>query len=388
MKCSEEEEREMGQSLYGLLHDCIEQVVVPKKSQGTGFFVAPGLVLTCAHVVEAAQEGNLPIQVSWHDQTFLAHIQEYRDSKYPDLALLKVNLSNHPCVLLHEGAEPFSELYSFGYPDLDPRGASTTFETEGWAGDKQELLKFKEGQVRPGMSGSPLLNRVTGSVCGIVQFTRDRSTDLGGKGMLTKVVLREFPELEEQQKLFHQRDKRWLDCLTPQQREVLGMGSSTSQSGSNNTIEVFFSYADSDKDKDMLTELLKQMSILKRLNYITDWHEGMLTPTAGEEPDEQVMQHLNSARIIVLLISPDYMYSEKLNTVHVERAMERHRSGEATVIPVLLRSIDNWKEAPFGKLLAIPRSGKPINKWQDRDEAFAEVAKEIRTVVTNLRGQP
>lgn len=378
----------MGQSLYGLLHDCIVQVVVPKKSQGTGFFVAPGLVLTCAHVVEAAQEGNLPIQVSWHDQTFLAQIQEYLDSKYPDLALLKVNLSNHPCVLLHEGAEPFSKLYSFGYPDLDPRGASTTFETEGWAGDKQELLKFKEGQVRPGMSGSPLLNRVTGSVCGIVQFTRDRSTDLGGKGMLTKVVLREFPELEEQQKLFHQQDKRWLDCLTPQQREVLGMGSSTSQSGSNNTIEVFFSYADSDKDKDMLTELLKQMSILKRLNYITDWYEGMLTPTAGEEPDEQVMQHLNSARIIVLLISPDYMYSEKLNTVHVERAMERHRSGEATVIPVLLRSIDNWKEAPFGKLLTIPRNGKPISKWQDRDEAFAEVAKEIRTVVTNLRGQP
>jgi hypothetical protein len=374
----------MAPSLYELLSDCTVRIVA-KGSQGTGFFVAPGLILTCSHVVENAYKAHLPVEVSWKGQTVTAQIFEFRNAEYPDLALLQVNISNHACVLLHGGAEPFSELYSYGYADIESQGASTTFECEGWAGEKHELLKFKEGQVRPGMSGSPVLNRETGAVCGIVQFTRDRTNALGGKAMLTQVVFREFPGLEEQQKELHQRDKRWLDCLTPQQRGVLGMGSLTSHLDTNNTIEVFFSYADSDKDRDMLTELLKQMSILKRLNYITDWHEGMLTPTAGEEPDEQVMQHLNSARIIVLLISPDYMYSEKLNAEHVERAMERHRSGEATIIPVLLRSIDNWKEAPFGKLLTIPRNGKPISKWADKDEAFAEVAKEIRTVVTNLR---
>ena len=61
-------------------------------------------------------------------------------------------------------------------------------------------------RVRPGMSGSPLLNRETGCVCGIVQFTLDRNIDLGGKAMLSKVVFREFPELEARQKQFHQQD--------------------------------------------------------------------------------------------------------------------------------------------------------------------------------------
>jgi len=53
--------------------------------------------------------------------------------------------------------------------------------------------------VRPGMSGSPLLNQRTGKVCGIVKFTRDRSFNLGGGVVLTTTILSQFPELVEQQ---------------------------------------------------------------------------------------------------------------------------------------------------------------------------------------------
>src|SRR5947209_5807441 len=101
----------MVQSLYELLHDCTVRVEVLKGSQGTGFFVAPGLILTCAHVVEAAQQRNRRVEVTWNGQTTTAQIQEFRDAEYPDLALLRVNLSDHPCVLLYGGAEPFSKLY-------------------------------------------------------------------------------------------------------------------------------------------------------------------------------------------------------------------------------------------------------------------------------------
>src|SRR5713101_1040919 len=141
----------MTQSLYDLLRVCTVRIAVPKVSQGTGFFVAPGIVLTCAHVIEAAQKGNTPIEVSWNGQTAQAHIQELRNVSYPDLALLQVSLVAHPCVLLHGEAEPFSQLYSYGYPDIEAGGASTTFDCEGWAGERQELLKFKLGRVRPGM---------------------------------------------------------------------------------------------------------------------------------------------------------------------------------------------------------------------------------------------
>jgi hypothetical protein len=47
------------------------------------------------------------------------------------------------------------------------------------------------------MSGAPLLNQRTGKVCGIVKFTRDRSFDLGGGAIPTRVILEQFPQLRE-----------------------------------------------------------------------------------------------------------------------------------------------------------------------------------------------
>src|SRR5207248_1007327 len=160
-----------------------------KRAKGTGFFVAPGKILTCAHVVEPARTNNLPIKISWQGQTLAGQIEHFRDVASTDLALLEVSLTNHPCVLLYGGAEPQHHLYSVGFPDIEPNGASTTFKSEGWAGGQLERLKFQQGQARPGMSGSPLLNWETGGVCGIVQLSYSTSTAaaVGGSGLLTKI---------------------------------------------------------------------------------------------------------------------------------------------------------------------------------------------------------
>jgi len=69
----------MAQSLYELLHNCIVKVVDPQGSRGTGFFVAPGLILTCAHVVEAAGKQKMPVEISWNGQKIAAQMQELRD---------------------------------------------------------------------------------------------------------------------------------------------------------------------------------------------------------------------------------------------------------------------------------------------------------------------
>ncbi|MFC4013561.1 NACHT domain-containing protein [Nonomuraea purpurea] len=62
----------------------------------------------------------------------------------------------------------------------------------------QPLLKLKEGQVRPGMSGAGVLNLRTGAVCGILVATRDRNSDLGGRAIPVRTVLSEFPGLVPQ----------------------------------------------------------------------------------------------------------------------------------------------------------------------------------------------
>ena len=367
----------MTQSLYELLYSCIVRISVPKVSQGTGFFVAPGTILTCAHVVEAAQKGNALIEVSWNGQTTNAQISQFRNVSYPDLALLQVNMAHHPCVLLYGEAEPFSQLYSYGYPDGDANGASTTFDCEGWAGERQELLKFKLGRVRPGMSGSPLLNRETGCVCGMVQITLDRNIDLGGKAILSKVVFREFPELETQQKQFHRQDRRWWDLLTPQQRQHSGLGIPVS----SGAIEIFISYVRADEA--MRSELAKQLKQMKREGLITEWYADNIE--AGKEQIEEAKAHLNTAQIILLLVSPDFLDSDYHYDFELARALERHKAGTASVIPIILRNTEGWEKTEFHKLLALPRDGRPVKQWSDRDEAFAKIAKEIRIVAEKLK---
>lgn len=202
----------MEQQLYEMLRQCTVRVSVPRKiGHGTGFFVAHGLIVTCAHVLEAALSDSLQVEVYWKGQPHPAQITKLQRDQ--DLALLQVNLLDHPCVYLHEEAMPFDALYSYGYPDDHPNGDPATFSLEGKAGEQGEQFKFKTGQVRPGMSGMPLLNVRTGYVCGVVQLTRDRTSDLGGRAIPASMVFRVFPELVALQQQFHLKDEGWTKLL-------------------------------------------------------------------------------------------------------------------------------------------------------------------------------
>ena len=146
------------------------------------------------------------------------------------------------------------------------------------------------------------------------------------------------------------------------------------------SIEVFFSY--SHKDEELRDEMAKHLTILKRQGIITTWHDREIS--AGTEWAGAIDAHMNSAQVILLLISPDFLASDYCWDIELKRAMERHEAGEARVIPVILRPVDNWDEAPFGKLQAFPTNGKPVTTWSNRDEAFANVAQAIRKAVQEL----
>ena len=193
------------------LEDLLQQCTVKlnlRSGWGTGFFVAPGQILTCAHVVRATSE---PIRVRWQNQENWAEAVVERSLPDPyDLALLRVTTPidvNPPCVYLDGAIQLNDQLYSYGYPDDFQDGAFTTFESEGITGCGL-FIKFKQGQVRSGMSGSPLLNQRTGQVCGIVKFTRDRSIDLGGGAISAHVVLARFPEVQAYQQQFQQQPEK------------------------------------------------------------------------------------------------------------------------------------------------------------------------------------
>lgn len=146
------------------------------------------------------------------------------------------------------------------------------------------------------------------------------------------------------------------------------------------SIEIFFSYAH--EDEDLKITLEKHLSILKRLGYLKPWHDRKILP--GEKWKSIIDKHIHTAQIILLLISADFINSDFCYGAEMSIALKRHTKGEAITIPVILRPIDNWQATPFGMLLGLPRDRRPITKWKNQDEAFAEVAKGIREVVESL----
>lgn len=144
-------------------------------------------------------------------------------------------------------------------------------------------------------------------------------------------------------------------------------------------VEVFYSYAP--QDEPLRRKLEKHLSIFKRQRLITDWHYRKVT--AGAEWECEVDSHLNTAQLILLLVSPDFIASDYCYDIEVKRAMERHEAGEACVIPVILRPA-HWEEAVFGKLQALPVDGKPVTRWRTHDEAFFNVAEGIRKAIKEL----
>ncbi|MBN9477695.1 hypothetical protein PIGHUM_03656 [Pigmentiphaga humi] len=139
---------------------------------------------------------------------------------------------------------------------------------------------------------------------------------------------------------------------------------------------VFFSY--SHKDEELRNELETHLALLKNQGLIDAWHDRRIV--AGDELDESIFGQLETADIILLLVSADFIASTYCYSKEMMRAMERHAAGEARVIPVILRHCE-WASAPFGKLLAAPRDGRPVTAWPDRDEAFADVAKQVRRAI-------
>lgn len=67
----------------------------------------------------------------------------------------------------------------------------------------------------------------------------------------------------------------------------------------------------------------------------------------------------------------------------MRRALERHKSGEARVIPIILRPCD-WQATPLGDLQALPTDGKPIELWDSKDSAFNEVTQGIRKAIRSM----
>jgi hypothetical protein len=148
------------------------------------------------------------------------------------------------------------------------------------------------------------------------------------------------------------------------------------EAGQTSVIEIFVSYAH--EDERLKKQLIQHLSPLVRQRSIHYWDDQQLC--AGEQREE-IFRYFDAAHIILCLISPSFVSSNYCYDVEMKRAWQRRELDEAIIIPILLRPVD-WSNLPFRTVQVIPRTRKPITRHSNRDQAFAEVAKEIGKVVT------
>lgn len=141
-------------------------------------------------------------------------------------------------------------------------------------------------------------------------------------------------------------------------------------------VKVFYCYSRKD---DLLREALEHhLEPLKHSGQILVWHDREIQP--GMNWKQEIDIRLNSSNIILLLVSANFIKSDYCYSIEMQKALAKHKAGEARVIPIILRPV-LWKETPLGDLQALPTNGKPITLWRNRDEAFEDVAKGIQKVV-------
>ncbi|HEU5379841.1 MAG TPA: response regulator [Ktedonobacteraceae bacterium] len=88
--------------------------------------------------------------------------------------------------------------------------------------------------------------------------------------------------------------------------------------------------------------------------------------------------------MVLLLISPHFLHSADCYEEVLLKSLQQQQRSLAKLIPILLRPVD-WPATPLADLTYLPRSGKAITQYEQKDAAFSAIASEIRVVIASLQ---
>src|SRR6266536_1956629 len=143
-------------------------------------------------------------------------------------------------------------------------------------------------------------------------------------------------------------------------------------------IRIYISFAQ--EDDDMREKIEKQLDSIKNI-----WNNIIIKiwyPIVGEFRKKSE-EYINKSDIILLLISTNYIVSEDCYHFEMQQALDRGRSGEDLVIPILLRPCA-FEGAPFTNLKILPKNQTPIDAWPRPDDAYREVNDTIRALILEI----
>ncbi|MFF9819642.1 trypsin-like peptidase domain-containing protein [Streptomyces sp. NPDC014006] len=189
---------------------------------GTGFVLAPGTVVTCAHVVAGADTVRGRISVTGQEFPLTASAEDsHRSAGGLDIAFLRFDpgsVSPSPGPVLTSPCTRLGDrMWAYGHPRGTYRaGQGATLEHQGESRlaftDSVPLARGYGTPVGEGFSGSPVVNLRTGAVCGMLTT----SNQAGSAHMIPIAeILARHPAAEP--------PTDWLETLTDEQIGAAGL---------------------------------------------------------------------------------------------------------------------------------------------------------------------
>jgi hypothetical protein len=97
-------------------------------------------------------------------------------------------------------------------------------------------------------------------------------------------------------------------------------------------LKIVYCYAR--KDKKLREHLESHLEAFERSGQITSWHDGNILP--GTDWEQEIFLNLNTADIILLLVSNHFLSSDYCYNKEMKKALERRKTGSARVIPIII----------------------------------------------------
>lgn len=208
---------------------------------GSGFFIAPSWILTCAHVAMRGEGGV--VNVWFKKDRYSTELSEVPGKVVvampgarpqgltgwpaPDLALIKLQRPvDHTCVYVTERSEAMlrsREIHCVGWAPsqggglLKRSGVCVVKGSYGASDDAEQVVRLDGDWLEPGMSGGPVVDLARGEVVGVIKSRLDNhqgGTAVGIERLRTLKVPSAPVETEADdtyQSVFHAHDRYHAD---------------------------------------------------------------------------------------------------------------------------------------------------------------------------------
>lgn len=164
------------------------------EAKGTGFFVGPGWVLTCQHVVEDYERSDIKVHARSGRQEWSREVIYWVTSETDaDLRLLRIDKKDTPNLSLSKKSPSLFANKQKRYLTFT-KNSSYELELERiFEENSSDYFTIKSAEIIHGDSGSPLVEVETGEVCGVIYWSRNNNELKGGRALTVEAVRKAFP---------------------------------------------------------------------------------------------------------------------------------------------------------------------------------------------------